>query len=95
MQPKEAQTRTHSESELFEVHRWVSLLAVSPKIILPKDWYVVLATNLDSTDPEILPTFVYGIDMTLQTVVVGKSLFAYATTEARGTIVLRARWCFG
>ena len=64
-QPKETQTRTYSETKLFEIHRRVFLLAVSPEIILPKDWFTIFATTLDSTNPVALAMFMCGFDMTL------------------------------
>jgi hypothetical protein len=64
-QPKEAQTRAYSETKLFEIHGRVFLLAVPPEIILPKDWSIIFATTLDSTNPVDLAMFMYGFDMTL------------------------------
>lgn len=63
--PKETQTHAYSETKLFEIHCRVFLLAVPPEIILPKDWYIIFATTLNSTNPVNLAIFMYGFDMTL------------------------------
>jgi len=64
-QPKETQTRTYSETKLFEIHRRVFLHAMPPEIILPRDWFIIFATTLDSTSPFDLAMFMCGFDMTL------------------------------
>ena len=64
-QPKETQTRAYSKTKLFEIHRRVFLLAVPPEIILPKDWFIIFATTLDSANPVDLAIFMFGFDMTL------------------------------
>jgi hypothetical protein len=91
--PKETQMRAYSETKLFEIHRRVSLLAVPPEIILPRDCFTKFATTRDSTDP--LRRAMYGFDMTLQAVLVSKALVAFITTVARGATVLRTCSCLG
>lgn len=59
------QTSTYSETKFFQIRHWVFLLAVPPEIILPKDWSIVLATTLDSTDPIILALLMHCFNMTL------------------------------
>ena len=91
--PQEIQTRACSETKVLEIHRWVSGLAVPPEIVRPVDWYIVLATTLDSTNPVGLSMFMHGFVMTLQAAVVSKALVANVTTRARDAVVLRACCC--
>lgn len=89
--PKETQIHADSETKLFEIHRRVFLLAMPPKIILPRDCFTKFATTRDSTDP--LRWAMYGFDMTLQAVFVGKALVAFITTMARGATTPRTCFC--
>jgi hypothetical protein len=91
--PKETQIRAYSETKLFEIHGRVSLLAVPPETILPRDCFTKFATTRDSTDP--LRRVMYSFDMTLQAVFVSKALVAFITAVARGATVLRTCSCLG
>ena len=91
--PKETQICTYSETKLFEIYRRVSLLAVPPEIILPRDCFTKFATTRDSTSP--LRRAMYGFDMTVQAVFVSKALVAFIATVARGATVFRTCSCLG
>jgi hypothetical protein len=49
---------------MFGIHQRV-FLAVPPEIILPSDWFVILATTLDGTNPVVFAIFMYSFNMTL------------------------------
>jgi len=91
--PKETQIRAYSETKLFEIHSRVSILAVPPEIIFPRDCLTKFATTGDSTDP--LRGAMYGFKMTLQAAFVSKALAAFITKVARGATVLRTCSCLG
>ena len=61
---EKTQTRTFSKTKLPEIHQRVFLLTVPLKIILPKDWFIVLAAALDGANPVVLAMSMCGLDMT-------------------------------
>ena len=91
--PKKTQIRAYSETKLFEIHSRVSILAVPPEIIFPRDCLTKFATTGDSTDP--LRRAMYGFDMTVQAVFVSKAPAAFIATVARGATVFRPCSCLG
>jgi hypothetical protein len=86
--------RAYSETKLFQIHRWVFLLAMPLKIVLPEIWFIISPTTLDRTNP-IGPTiFMCGFDVTFQAVVASEARVANITTVARSAVAPRPSCCF-